>query len=231
MDFHARLRQAWKSIFNYCYTIRVTEKPAIKAIIFDLGGVILRTLDAGPREALARRYGLSYAALDQIVFHCPAAQAAEHGQASEAQVWQEVGRLLNAPAADIDEVAKQFFAGDRIDWELVQFIRGLRPAYTTALLSNTWLPDLAGWLVQHWQLPADTFDVVVASAQCGLAKPDPAIFTLALAQVHAAPAEAIFVDDFIKNVEAAQALGIHAIHYRRTAETIETILHYLGREI
>jgi len=28
------------------------------------------------------------------------------------------------------------------------------------------------------------------------------------------PAEAIFVDDFIKNVEGAQAVGMNAIHFR-----------------
>ncbi len=40
----------------------------ISAIIWDLGGVIVRTEDTGPREALAARFGLDREAIDQLVF-------------------------------------------------------------------------------------------------------------------------------------------------------------------
>ena len=195
----------------------------IQAVIFDLGGVILRTLDIRPRAALARRYGLSTNALDQIVFHNAAAQAAERGQATEAEVWQEVGRLLNAPDEALPEIAEQFFAGDRIDFALVDYIRGLRPGRVTAVLSNSWIADLGRSLREKWQIPADAFDVVVSSARVGLVKPDPRIYQLALEQVQAAPEETIFVDDSLPNVAGAAALGIHAIRYFNTPGVIAEI--------
>ena len=41
---------------------------AIKAVIWDLGGVIVRTEDFTPRDSLADHLGLSRAEIDRIVF-------------------------------------------------------------------------------------------------------------------------------------------------------------------
>ena len=57
------------------------------------------------------------------------------------------------------------------------------------------------------------FDDVVVSGREKLVKPDPAIFHLTLERA-GHPAEAVaFLDDSLRNVEAARALGIHAIHF------------------
>jgi len=37
------------------------------------------------------------------------------------------------------------------------------------------------------------------------------------------PAETIFIDDFQGNVEAAQAIGVHGIHFVNTEQTIVAI--------
>jgi epoxide hydrolase-like predicted phosphatase len=207
----------------------MSENHAVKAVIFDMGGVILRTMDMRPRVELARRYGVTPAELDRIVFHNAVAEAAEHGQASPQDVWREVGRLLNAPETALDEIARQFFAGDRMDMRLVQYIRGLRPGYTTALLSNTWMADLSGWLREKWQVPEDTFDRVISSAAYHLAKPDPRFYRLALELVEADPDETLFVDDTLVNLTGAEAVGIRAIHFRDTAETIAAIQENLEK--
>lgn len=209
--------------------LTMSENHAIKAVIFDMGGVILRTMDMRPREELARRYGVTLAELDRIVFHNAVAQAAEHGQADVPAIWREVGGLLHAPETALDEIAQQFFAGDQIDWELVQFIRSLRPRYTTAVLSNTWMADLSGWLREKWQVPEDTFDLVISSARYHLVKPDPRFYRLALELVKAAPDETLFIDDTQMNLAGAEALGIRTILFRSTAETIAAIQQHLDK--
>ena len=40
----------------------------IKALYFDLGGVILRTEDKTPRTQLAAEFGLTYNEMDKVVF-------------------------------------------------------------------------------------------------------------------------------------------------------------------
>jgi len=91
-------------------------------------------------------------------------------------------------------------------------VRALRGRYQVALLTNAW-PDADRLLLEKQGLDVHAeFDVYVNSADVGLRKPDPAIFRLTLERLGVAPQEAVFLDDSLPNVEAARALGIHAIH-------------------
>jgi epoxide hydrolase-like predicted phosphatase len=62
-------------------------------------------------------------------------------------------------------------------------------------------------------VPVDElFDLVVDSCEEGIRKPDPRIFTIALARLGVENAErAVFLDDFDGNIGAARALGMHGI--------------------
>ena len=62
-------------------------------------------------------------------------------------------------------------------------------------------------------LPVDElFDAVIDSSEVGSRKPDQAIFRHALAALgDPSPDRAVFLDDFVGNVNAARALGMHGI--------------------
>jgi 2-haloacid dehalogenase len=51
------------------------------------------------------------------------------------------------------------------------------------------------------------FADIIVSGEHGVVKPDPAIFALARQRFPVAPARALFVDDRLENVQAAQAAG------------------------
>jgi epoxide hydrolase-like predicted phosphatase len=199
----------------------------IRAVIFDLGGVILRTEDAQPRLELASRLGLTRQELENAVFNHPASQQAERGLITSEQAWKTVTQAIGVPASEIAAFREQFFAGDRVDFALVGFIQKLRPNFTTALLSNTWITDMTAFLSDDLQI-MDTFDVVISSAKSRLAKPDPAIFRLVLEAVQAAPDEAVFVDDFEKNITAAAMLGIQTVLFRGAEQTQAALAGLLG---
>ena len=55
-------------------------------------------------------------------------------------------------------------------------------------------------------------DLMVFSAEEGVAKPDPEIYRRTLDRLGVSPAEAVFIDDRPENVAAAQSLGIHALY-------------------
>lgn len=202
------------------------EQVHIRAVIFDLGGVILRTEDAQPREQLAARYGMSRATLEETVFNNPTAIAAEAGQVSLHDAWAETARRLGVPMAEMDGFFTQFFGGDRVDFSLLRFVQNLRPARTTVLLSNTWQVDLPRFLSESLRIP-DTFDIVISSAARKIRKPDPQIFRLALELAGVEPQETVFVDDFARNIEAAAALGLRVVHFR-TAEQAVAELRAMG---
>src|SRR5512133_3448437 len=103
---------------------------AIRAVIFDMGGVILRTDDPRERDALAQRFGVTRSELEAIIFNNPVALKSECGLATNAEAWQESARLLHFSEAEIPAIRQAFFAGDRVDFELVELIRSLRGRYS-----------------------------------------------------------------------------------------------------
>jgi len=73
----------------------------------------------------------------------------------------------------------------------------------------------------------DRFADIVVSGSEQLAKPDPAIFRLALDRFALAPRAALFVDDNADNVAAARAMGITS-HLFTDAASLETNLGRFG---
>jgi len=190
--------------------------PFIRAVIFDLGGVLVRTEDRTPRTRLATRLGMTYDELSSLVFDSPSSQQATLGQLGVAEHWEAVRLSLGLSPQIFQSVKEEFWAGDALDTSLVDFLRALRPRYQTALLSNAW-GNLREVLERDWKI-LDAFDQVIISAEVGLMKPDEAIFCLALERLGVAPGEAVFVDDFAHNVEAARLAGLHAIHFRSAVQ-------------
>lgn len=91
-----------------------------------------------------------------------------------------------------------------------------RDGIRTALLTNN---------VKEWEpkwrsmLPVDElFETVIDSAFVGCRKPDPRIYQLTLERVQLEPEQCIFIDDMEINVDAANELGIHGVHFRDTAQ-------------
>jgi len=57
------------------------------------------------------------------------------------------------------------------------------------------------------------FDGALVSGVEGLIKPDPAIYRLLMERHGIEPSRAVFIDDRLENVEAAQRVGLHGIHF------------------
>jgi 2-haloacid dehalogenase len=57
------------------------------------------------------------------------------------------------------------------------------------------------------------FEDIVVSGKEGVAKPDPSIFRLLLSRFGIEASRSVFIDDALKNVQAAGLLGFHAIHF------------------
>jgi len=135
----------------------------------------------------------------------------------EAQVWRRYYRVLlealGIPEGDdafVEELQERAFYGR---WTAVypdvhgclELLQGL--GYRLGLISNA-LPSLRQVLEDIGL--ARHFDSIVVSALVGVRKPDEDIYRLALEDLGASPEEAVFVDDMIENVVAAQALGFTA---------------------
>jgi putative hydrolase of the HAD superfamily len=197
----------------------------IKAIYFDLGGVIVRTGDKTPRANLAAEFGMNYAQMDSFVFECETATLASVGKLTEAQHWLDVTRRLNRPETDMPHIRNTFFDGDSVDQNIVGLLRSLRTTHKTGLISNAW-DGLRSWIIA--QKFADAFDYMTISAEVGIAKPDARIYQFALKKLGAEPDQAIFVDDVEKNIAGCEALGMHGVLFRTSQQAISEINRYLN---
>jgi epoxide hydrolase-like predicted phosphatase len=195
----------------------------LRAVIFDLGGVLVRTEYQAPRQTLAERFGMDYEDIDNLVFgggpNGTAAQATV-GKISADEHWQAVARKLKIRDDEIEAVRTQFFAGDVIDWNLIDLLRSLRGRYKTGLISNAW-SDLRAFILK--QKFDDAFDKMIISAEVGAAKPSAKIYKIALEQLGVSPNEAVFVDDFYENIQACEKIGMQGIHFRDSESTIRQV--------
>lgn len=199
---------------------------SIRAVIFDMGGVLLRSEDETGRRKWEQRLGLAEGELAEIVFNSPVSQKATVGLATDEDIWRHVATRFSLDADTLRQLRRDFWSGDRVDVQLADFLRNLRPRYKTAILSNAW-PGARRALTERWGL-ADAVDEMIISAEVGLAKPDPAIYRLAAQRLGVALAEAVFVDDMAVNVEAARALGMHGVQFRTREQAIAEVERILG---
>ena len=197
----------------------------IRAVFLDFGGVINRTEFQAPRQHLAERLGMEYDDLVRLVFESETSRQASIGAISEDEHWAAVVRKLRLPASEAQAVHEEFFAGDITDRDLLNMVRGLRPKVRVGLISNAW-SGLRPWIVA--QKLDDAFDAMVISAEIGVMKPDARIYQIALEKFDVAPAEAVFVDDFIKNVEGARAVGMQAIHFVQPEQAMKELKQLLA---
>lgn len=195
----------------------------IQAIIFDVGGVLIRTVDHGPRRQLEARHGLQRRESEQIVFASEMGTRAQTGAISEEELWAWIGQHLQLDDGDLRRFRAEFWAGDELDRDLVNVIRRLRPTYQTAIISNA-TNTLRRSLTDTHDV-ADAFDLIVCSAEEGIMKPDPEIYRRTLKRLGRAPQEAAFVDDAPENVDAARELGMKAIRYEAGMDVPAALAH------
>jgi putative hydrolase of the HAD superfamily len=198
-----------------------------KAVLWDLGGVILRTEDWSARENWEAELELERGELHRLVFEGEQGRLAALGLSNAEQVWSSIGQKFSLSAAGLEQLRGDFWSGDRIDGRLTEIIRSLRPAYKTGLLSNAW-PDVRPWLEENWEL-ADAFDVILLSCEVGLVKPDPRIYQLALEELELTPGEVVFIDDFQRNIEGARRAGMQTIWFEDYDQAVEELNRLLGR--
>ena len=183
----------------------------LRAVIFDFGGVLVRTRDQRLRTAWETRLGLTQGQTSEIVFGGEMGRTAQLGKISYASYWKWIQAQLALDDASLERFRTDFFAEDFLDHDLMAHIDRLRSRYIVGLLSNATM-DGRRLFTEKYAI-IEHFDSVTISAEEGVMKPDERIYRIALARAGAMPAETLFVDDTLENVAAAHDLGMQALHF------------------
>ncbi|HEV7126399.1 MAG TPA: hypothetical protein VGN32_03035, partial [Ktedonobacterales bacterium] len=104
--------------------MRPTPQPdiPIRAVIFDIGGVLLRTDDTSGREAWEQRLGLATGELERVVFGSAISQRAALGLVSEDAVWAHFSTTFALDVAQREALTRDFWPGEQLDTTLVQYL-------------------------------------------------------------------------------------------------------------
>ena len=190
----------------------------IDAVLYDFGGVFTRSpfsaVDKGSDEL-----GLERDMVFEVLFG-PYGEDTDHpwhrlerGEVTLAEARQALLALAADRGLADDPFTFLGRLGGRDDQREAVVARALAikaSGVRTALVTNNIAEFGDGWRAM---VPVDDlFDVVIDSCQVGLRKPNPAMFRAALDALDVAPAQSVFLDDYLGNVTAAVELGMHAIH-------------------
>lgn len=194
---------------------------AIRAVVFDIGGVLEIVPDMDFDRRWEARLGLPDGEIGRRLADMWLGGSV--GTVTEQAVRRAVRDRLGLPAEQADALLADMweqYLGVAND-ELIEYVGRLRPRYRTGILSNSFVgarereQDRYGF--------ADLVDDIVYSHETGLSKPDPRIYRLTAARLGVRTDEMVFVDDAEPNVLAARAAGSQTVHFRDNAQAIAEI--------
>ncbi len=109
----------------------------------------------------------------------------------------------------------------------VEIFRQLKASgkYKIYALTN-WSSELFPVALRNFEF-LNWFDGIVVSGDEGIRKPEAAFFQILFDRYQVKPADAIFIDDNLRNIEAARKLGIQSIRFT-SAEELEKELKDSG---
>ena len=193
----------------------------IKAIVFDIGGVLEITPNLGVDEKWETQMNRKPGEFNELLRDVW--RGGSRGTISIRQVHQQISERLGLSEAVVSEymadVWREYLG--TLNVELVEYFRSLRPKYQTAIISNSFV-GAREKEAEHYQF--DTLcDFITYSHEVGLRKPDPRIFQLACERLGLQPHEVIFVDDHKEVYASAQEMGMHCIEYKDNAQVIAEI--------
>ncbi|MCA9325252.1 HAD-IA family hydrolase [Candidatus Saccharibacteria bacterium] len=173
-----------------------------EAIIFDLFGVVLNDSLGQMLDELARTDPKGVVEVWDLIHQV------SRGMIDREDSNRQVAAIFGMT---VDEYRQRVAAGEVRNTQLLELISQLRGTYKTAILSNI----SKGGLSRRFssQELDKYFDVVVGSADVGMAKPDLEVYRLTATRLGVEPARCIFTDDKSDFCEAAIETGMRAIHY------------------
>ena len=184
----------------------------IKAILLDLGGVIVELDFPRAYRAAAGLTGLDVEQVPELIREARLAEPYEHGRISSEEFYRRLSAALGL-GVSYERFCELW--GDMFGSEPLlerSFLAALRERHRLLLLSNTNELHFE-WLRRHFPL-LEEFDEYVLSYEVASMKPQPEIYLEAVRRAGCAAGECFFADDKVENVEAARRLGIDAVLFR-----------------
>ena len=199
------------------------EKKTIKTIIFDLGGVLI---DWNPEYLYLDIFEGDRVKMNAFFEHVCTMDWNENQDAGYPLAQATVDRIALFP--EYETLIKIYYGrweemlGEAISGS-VQVLKKLidNPQFRVVALTNwsaeTFPVALKRFDFLHW------FEGIVVSGTERTRKPYSEIYQITLDRFNTAASEALFIDDNLRNIKGAEALGINVIHFSTPEELIKEL--------
>lgn len=144
-------------------------------------------------------------------------KAINRGMISREESSRRMAKIFGITAAELLAASDE---GEVRNQSLIDFIKTLRPRYKLAMLSNVRSRARLDLRFNSGELD-DLFDVVVASGDVGLIKPERQIYEMVAEKLGVQPAECLMVDDLELYCEGARATGMSTILFKDTEQFLD----------
>ncbi len=205
------------------------KKANIKALILDYGGVISEWQRRENVENMLQILGRDDDGFQEV--YQGKRESYDAGQITAVEYWKHVLQHYGLVERDVDMdrlIREDVKSWTELNESMLDFIWESRALiHKLAIISNmTW--DTLAYMQTNYRW-LELFDEMVFSCEIGINKPDRRIYEICSARLGLAPAECLFVDDSLANVEGARRAGMHAIHFKSFSEFSEEIGQFPGR--
>ena len=196
----------------------------IKALIWDMEGVLMLTDDNNMPLTVAKKLNAPYEKVREIYFS-DINDKMDLGEMTQDKFNEYVLDTLQISREKKHLLEEIFSEKLFIDEDLLKYIVEMGSKYKLGLLSN-YSNDLRPKIEKEWAL-GSVFDEIIISCEVGLIKPDPAIFNLILAHLGVKAEESVFIDDRIKNIDGAKKMGFQTIFFTSKEQALKELAHIL----
>lgn len=195
----------------------------INTIIFDLGGVLI---DWNPEYVYINVFNGNKQKMHWFLNNVCTFDWNENQDAGN--LIEDANRTLINKFPEYENEIKQYYGrwtemlGGPIE-ETVTILDKLRKsnAYKLVALTN-WSAETFPKALKMFEF-LNWFDGIVVSGEEQTRKPFDKIYNITLKRFNITPENAIFIDDNLRNIEAANNLGIHGIHFESPNKLIQQL--------
>lgn len=174
----------------------------IKAIIFDCFGVVV----SDTFDALIDDLNLSKSDVEKI---SSLLDKSNKGTIAPEEYRAAAAKIVNLPVEEYTERMRRNVK----NYQLLSYIEELRKSYKVAMLSNVGSRDSLESRFDKGELER-RFDVVVASAEIGFAKPEAQAYEITASDLGVLLRECVMIDDREQYCDGARGVGMKAILYQ-----------------
>jgi len=194
----------------------------VKAIIFDLGGVIIDLDFSNFYNSIITQSPLNKPQTPIMLEFFRQSDMYHQGNMTDDEFYQLACDLLQVCMLDQSDFFNAFnsiISGYNTDVaELIKKIRDSNQ-YKILALSNV---NSSHWdfiLKKGWEF-IDWFDELILSHETHLIKPNPKVFEYAIKKAGCKPKQIVYIDDGLNNIKSAKELGITGIKYTNSEDLL-----------